>query len=167
MDVPSGDMQDLPSPSPTMWSMLPLQRSSMRRQPEKQCKAEGYGAAGSTSMPSTASAPPADGDDMPPPAVADMVPATGGEDMPPPGSAVADMAAPEAAAEVATPTGADELGEPATEARAREIARAERAARYSRKSSAYHKAAARAKKEGLSKEEIKAAGKAVTWIHIV
>ena len=139
---------------------------------------------GSTSMPSTAvadMAPPTGGEDMPAPAsaFADMAPPTGDEDMPAPASAVADMAPPtggedmpvpaaaEPTAEVATPTGADELGEPATEASAREIARAERAARQSRKSSAYHKAAARAKKQGLSKEECKAAGKAVTWIHFI
>jgi hypothetical protein len=51
------------------------------------------------------------------------------------------------------------LAEAAT---ARDIARAAAKAKVSRKSSAYHKAALKAKKEGKTKEEIVAAGKAVS-----
>ena len=69
--------------------------------------------------------------------------------------------------EVATPTGADEFGEPSAEAMAADIAKAEKAAKASRKSSAYHKAALKAKKEGKSPAECKAAGKAVSWIRFV
>ena len=42
------------------------------------------------------------------------------------------------------------------------LARAERQAKYSRKSAAYHRAALKAKKEGKTQEECKAAGKAVS-----
>lgn len=53
---------------------------------------------------------------------------------------------------------------PPTGPTADEIRKAENKKRLSRKSSAYHKAALKAKKQGLTKEEIAAVGKAVSWI---
>ena len=53
---------------------------------------------------------------------------------------------------------------PPTGPTADEIRKAENKKRLSRKSSAYHKAALKAKKQGMTKEEIAAVGKAVSWI---